>query len=566
MNKGKEFLSSLKLHSDYLKYKAEVGRYEKWEEACEDVLLAHEKKYGKKVINYVEEALPYYKNKQVLASQRCLQFRYDSLLKHNTKLYNCSVLYMYSPDAFKKGFYVLLSGCGLGVNLKQKYVQGLPNIVKRSDKTVTFVIPDSIEGWSEAIHCLVSSYCKHPSLQKEYYGKNIRFDYSQIRPKGATISGAFLAPGPDGLKQSLERIEAFIEARLGSKEEIAFSSYVCYNIWMHICDAVLSGNLRRSAMNIIIDKEDKEMLYAKTGNWRVDNPHFARSNNSVGIMKGSFSKKQFKELLDLNEGDNDIGFVFLESEDQMFNPCFEISFDFFNKIKNYNDTVIQFCNLTEINASSSVKKDGSFDEEMFYGQCRAASIIGTLQAGWTSFPFLGEQTEEMVRGEALLGVSITGWMNNPSLFNPDVLKKGARIVRETNAEVAEIIGINKAARTTTCKPSGNACSRFDGVIRTTKGNMTLKDIFSYCLGYEVNPEELIADTSFIPVNDIIVYDENDDEQLVTGLYVNGEAYVNEIEFEDGSVYHFTDEHKLKTKNGWVYVKDLKEDDEIINFN
>jgi len=456
MNKGKEFLSALKQYSDYLKYKDEIGRYETWDEACEEVLMAHVKKYGIKVMPLVEEVLPMYRNKDLLASQRALQFRHPSLIKHNAKQYNCSVMYAYSPDMFKKGFYLLLCGCGLGVNLKRKYTQHLPNIHNRGEDTITFIINDSIEGWCEAIHALISTYCKHPSLNSDFFSKRIRFDYSNIRERGSFISGGFAAPGPDGLKQSLEFIETLIEKELKGKEEIPFRNFIVYNIFMHLADAVLSGGVRRSAMNIIIDMDDEEMVHAKTGNWRENSPHFARSNNSVGMKKGSFTKEEFTKLIALNEGDNDIGFVLLETEDQMFNPCFEISFDFFNKITDLNDTVIQMCNLCEINASACKTKDGKLNTKKFFEQCRAASIIGTLQAGWASFPYLGSQTEDIVSGEALLGISITGWMDNPELFNAEILREGVKIVKETNKEVADIIGISYAARLTCTKPSGNA--------------------------------------------------------------------------------------------------------------
>jgi ribonucleoside-diphosphate reductase alpha chain len=439
-----------------MKWNDEQNRYETWEEACDDVLHVHYSKYGDRVKKYIDEISPFYKNKDFLVSQRALQFRNKELLKNNCRLYNCSVAYCYSPNVFKKGFFMLLSGAGFGLNLKKKYVSQLPKINKRGKETITFTIPDSIEGWCEAIHVLISSYCIHSSLYKEYYGKKIRMDYSLIREEGSFISGGFKAPGHKGLQQSLEAIEDFIEKQLGENSSIIFRSFIAYNIFMHLSNSVLSGGVRRSSMNIIIDVDDTEMVYAKTGNWRQTNPHFARSNNSVGMMKHSFTIGEFKWLLDLNQGDNDIGFVLLESEDQLLNPCYEISFDFYNQITDYNDTVIQMCNLCENNASKFKDKNGKFDVNKFYTICRISTIAGTLQAGYTDFAYLGEQTERIVKGEALLGVSITGWMDCLELFNEEILKKGAEICVETNKEVAEFLGINYAARITCTKPSGNA--------------------------------------------------------------------------------------------------------------
>ena len=457
MSKGKQFISDLKLYSDYLKWDESKNRYETWEEAVDKVLDTHKTKYGDKVEKYIEEIRKPYYNKEYLASQRTLQFRGDLIHKNNSKLYNCCVSYCYSPDVFSKGFFVLLSGTGLGISMKRKYVNQLPPLQKRREEVKLHIIEDSIEGWAEASKVLISSFCEHPSLYNEYLGYHIKFDYSLIRPKGAYISGGFKAPGPDGLKQSLERIDNMLTSYVGDSKTKVLSSIIAYDIFMHLSDAVLSGGVRRSAMNIIMDEDDTELINAKTGNWRTTHPWRARSNNSVGLLRNTFSKKKFEELVSLNEGDNDLGFVFQSTEDQMFNPCFEISFDFYSKIKDRNEAVFQFCNLCEVNASACKNStNNNFNEEKFYELCRVAAIVGTLQAGYNEFPYLGKQTEEIVAGEALLGVSITGWMTRPELFNKDILKKGAKIVKDTNAEVAEVIGINTSARSTTVKPSGNA--------------------------------------------------------------------------------------------------------------
>jgi len=458
MSKGKEFLSQLKLYTDYLKWDESLNRYETWNEAVEGVLNTHTMKYGDKIQPYLDEVMESYKEKEFLASQRNLQFRGKHLLKNHARMYNCCVTYAYSPDIFNKGFFVLLAGTGLGISLKNKYVSLLPPLVKRDSKEAKqHIVEDSVEGWSEACKVLISSFCSHPSLYEEYFGYQIKFDYSLVRPKGSLISGGFKAPGPEGLKQALEKIENLINSALGDKLQIPFKSILIYDIFMHLSDAVLSGGVRRSAMNIIMDQDDTDLINAKTGTWYIDNPQRARSNNSVGLLRGKFSKEEFLNLVEINQGDSDLGFVFMSHEDDMFNPCFEIQFNFYTKIKNLNESVFQFCNLNEIDAlSCSNKTNNKFNEETFYKICRNASIVGTLQAGYTSFLYLGKETEEIVAGEALLGVSITGWMARPELFNKEILIKGAQIVKDTNKEVAEFLGINQAARCTTVKPSGNA--------------------------------------------------------------------------------------------------------------
>jgi ribonucleoside-diphosphate reductase alpha chain len=468
MQKGKKFLSDLKLHSDYFKWLEEKGRYETWEDACDNIVDGHRKKYKK----YTDELLPYFnsalesmKDQLVLASQRNLQYRHEQIMKHNTRMFNCTSGHIARNRVFQEIFYLALSGCGFGGGLLIPFVKNLSRIQKRLNGTKTFVITDSIEGWSDALGVLMSSYFVDRQPFPEFAGYEVKFDYSQIREKGSFISGGFKAPGPEGLKQSLEKIEQLIE-RWIEKEGNEIRPILAFDIICHSADAVLSGGVRRSALNMIVDPNDDEMIHAKTGNWRVENPQRGRSNNSVLLLRSEVKREQFEYLVKLNDGANDIGFVFANSWFDMFNPCFEIlkipvlmNIDFskihyddieeFVKINN-DKFGIQGCNLTEINAEKCTTK------EKFFKACKDASILGTFQAGYTNFPYLGETSRKIFEREALLGVSITGWMNNPKLFNAELLKEGAEVVKRTNKEVAQIIEINQAARTTCVKPSGNA--------------------------------------------------------------------------------------------------------------
>ena len=468
MQKGKKFLSDLKLHSDYFKWLEDKGRYETWEDACENIIDGHRKKYvdyKETVEPYLQSALESMKDQAVLASQRNLQYRHEQIMKHNTRMFNCTSGHIARNRVFQEIFYLALSGCGFGGGLSIPFVNNLSRIQKRTLGTKTYVIEDSIEGWANSLGVIMSSYFVDEQPFPEFAGYEVKFDYSQIREKGAFISGGFKAPGPEGLKQSLEKIEALIGKWL-TNEGDKIRPILAFDIICHSADAVLSGGVRRSALNMIVDPNDTEMIHAKTGNWRNENPQRGRSNNSVLLLRSEVQKEQFNYLVQLNDGANDIGFVFANSWFDMFNPCFEIlkipvldTVDF-SKIK-YDDVEeyvknnkekfgIQGCNLTEINAEKATTKD------KFLKACKDASILGTLQAGYTSFPYLGETSRKIFEREALLGVSITGWMNNPKLFNAELLEEGAQMVKDTNKEVAAVIGINQAARTTCVKPSGNA--------------------------------------------------------------------------------------------------------------
>jgi ribonucleoside-diphosphate reductase alpha chain len=468
MHKGKKFLSDLKLHSDYFKWLEDKGRYETWDDACYNIIDGHKKKYDKHLTEldpYLNSALESMKDQVILSSQRNLQYRYEQIMKHNTRMFNCTSGHIVRNKVFQEIFYLALSGCGFGGGLLIPFVRNLSKIKKRTLGAKSFIIDDSIEGWADALGVLMSSYFVDDQPFPDYAGYVVKFDYSKIRDKGSHISGGFKAPGPDGIKQSLENIEELIN-RWIEKEGNTIRPILAFDIICHSADAVLSGGVRRSALNMIVDPNDDEMIHAKTGNWRTENPQRKQSNNSVLLLRGEVTKEKFEYLVKLNDGANDIGFVFANSWFDMFNPCFEIlkipvlmAVDFskikysqiYNFVKENKDKFgIQGCNLSEINAEKCTTK------EKFLRACKDASILGTLQAGYTDFPYLGKTSKKIFEREALLGVSITGWMNNPKLFNPELLREGAEVVKSTNKEVATIIGINQAARTTCVKPSGNA--------------------------------------------------------------------------------------------------------------
>ncbi len=460
---GLKLLSEIKFYNDYSKFSEKLGRKINWTERVEDVMNMHRNnpKFASafqnpefvELFNKAEDA---YKSRLVLASQRTLQFAGEPIMKHNSRLYNCLTSYCDRPEVFQEAMYWLLSGCGVGVSFVKEHVAKLPNIYKREKGTETFVIPDSIEGWADAVGVLISSYVSINAPYSEYSGYEIRFDYSSIRPKGSYISGGFKAPGHEGLKQSLERIEAILEKTLNSGLN-HIKPIVAYDILMYAADAVLSGGVRRSATIALFSPDDEEMMNAKTGNWFNENPQRARSNNSALLVRNKTPKDLFDRLMKSTKEFGEPGFVFADTIEVVYNPCVEIGM-----IPRTKDgrSGWQGCNLCEINGGKMNNK------EVFLEACVAAAVIGTLQAAYTDFRYVSPVSKEIFDYEALLGVSITGFMNNPkTLLNEDILKEGAEMVKLINAKIADIIGIRHAARCTCVKPSGNASV----LLETTSG-------------------------------------------------------------------------------------------------
>jgi len=447
----RKLLSETKFYDSYSRFNDDNERYETWEEAVDRVIEMHANQYKEKengLKSYLEEARQAYKEQRVLGAQRALQFGGEQLLKHQMRMYNCTSSYADRPAFFGEIFYILLCGAGAGFSVQEHHVAKLPKVVARTKPAKTHTVTDDIEGWATAVDVLMSSYFVDGGKYPDYAGRRVYFDLSNIRPKGSKISGGFKAPGPDGLRRALDKIEHLLQdIVIDTKESVALRPINVYDICMHEADAVLSGGVRRSATICLFSPNDEEMMSAKTGNWFVDNPQRGRSNNSAVIVRDETTEEQFGKIMTKVKEFGEPGFVFVESTEHTTNPCVEIGM--FPQIDGKSGW--QGCNLTEINGGKCVTK------EDFFLACRAGAILGTLQAGYTDFKFLPDTTKDIFDREALLGVSITGWMNNPDiLFNAEILEEGANIVRQVNREVAEVIGINAAARTTCVKPSGNA--------------------------------------------------------------------------------------------------------------
>lgn len=448
--------------SKYARYLKDKNRRETWKEAVDRVRNMMLKKYQHcNIDEEINWAYDMMQAKKVLGSQRALQYGGKPIEKINARMYNCVSSYCDRLRFFQECFWLLLCGCGTGFSVQKHHIEKLPDMCPRGYNTekITFTPDDTIEGWSDCLGALLSSYFVIPTEERfsTFIGKNIYFDFKNIRPEGSYLSsGVGKAPGPEPLKKALENIREILDKKyVGWNLYHALprlSSIEAYDIIMHSSDAVLSGGVRRSATICLFSPDDELMTKAKTGDWRKTNPQRARSNNSAVILRDDINAlEQFKNLIKSTKEFGEPGFIWADDVDYLINPCCEIGMYPIDITTNKSGW--QGCNLSTINCGS-IK-----DEVDFYERCRAATIIGTLQAGFTNFPYLGEISERIFRHEALIGVSMTGTMEKYEIvLNPVIQSTGAELVKKTNQIIAEKIDVNQAARTTCLKPEGTTSS------------------------------------------------------------------------------------------------------------
>jgi ribonucleoside-diphosphate reductase alpha chain len=448
---GLDEIANFTFTSKYARYSEKYKRRESWKEAITRVEEMHVEKY-----NFLSEedkqeikwAFDLVRDKRAVPSMRSMQFGGPAVTSHNARMFNCSCRHIDSIRSFAECFYLLLCGCGVDFGLTKKYLNRLPDLVDADSKTgtvLTYAVEDSIEGWADSLEAQLNSYFKNTA----YSGRKIVFDYSKIRRKGAKLkTGGGKAPGYSGLKNAHIKIKKLFDHVIEKNEKTRIKPIDAYDILMHCSDAVLSGGIRRAATSVVFDHDDDEMMNAKTGDWVSENPQRARSNNSVLFLRKKITETDFKKVLQSAREFGEPGFIFADHEDMLSNPCREIGFV---PVTKDGRCGVQFCNLTSINGAKihSVKE--------FRDAAKAASIIGTLQAGYTNFHYLSNTSRELTEEEALLGVSITGIMDNPKvLLNAKNQKECAQIAVETNQEWAKKLGINPAARVTCIKPEGTS--------------------------------------------------------------------------------------------------------------
>lgn len=423
-----KILSDIVTYNKYAKYVKEKQRRETWEEIVDRNKEMHLQKFPQ-LKNEIENVYKLVYDKKILPSMRSLQFAGKPIEINNSRIFNCAYLPVDSYESFSETMFLLLSGCGVGYSVQSHHINKLPEI-KIPTKTRRFLVGDSIEGWADAVKVLV----------KSYFGKlNSKpvFDFRDIRPKGAeliTVGGK--APGPEPLKECLFQIQKILDRKNNGEK---LTSLEAHDIICYIADAVLSGGIRRAALISLFDLDDEDMLTCKFGSWWEQHPQRARANNSAVVIRSKVTQKDFFNLWKkiVASGSGEPGVYFSNDKDWGTNPCCEIA------LRPY-----QFCNLCEIN-TSNIESQEDLNERV-----KAATFIGTLQASYTDFHYLREVWKTTTERDALVGVGMTG-IGSGVILNYD-LKEAANLAKQTNEEIAKILGINKASRVTTVKPSGTS--------------------------------------------------------------------------------------------------------------
>ncbi len=409
---------------------------------------------------------------EVMPSMRSLMTAGKSSARDNTCMYNCSYLPVDDPKSFDEAMFILLCGTGVGFSVERQFITKLPEVPSLFDSDTTVVIKDSKEGWAKGLRQVLALL---------WAGEIPKWDVSKVRPAGArlkTFGGRASGPAP------LVDLFNFAVTTFKSAQGRRLSSIECHDLMCKIGEVVVVGGVRRSAMISLSNLSDDRMRHAKSGNWWENAGHRALANNSVAYTEKPDSMSFMREWTALMEsGSGERGVFNREASvrqaakngrresDYEFgtNPCSEI-------ILRPN----QFCNLTEV----VIRANDSIED--LTRKVRLATILGTIQSTYTHFPYLRKMWGTNTEAERLLGVSLTGIMDNKlmTLANKG-LSKTLEHLRDvaisTNAEWADRLGIPHSTAITCVKPSGTVSQLVDSAsgiharhspyyIRTVRGD------------------------------------------------------------------------------------------------
>ena len=448
--------------SKYARYNAEAGRRETWSEAVKRTAQMHRARFPHEAaqIDEVEGAL---ERREILPSMRGLQFAGAGVTRKNMRLYNCTSSYCDRPRFFAEALWLLLAGSGVGFSVQRHHTDKLPPI-SAPMSSAPYTVADSIEGWADATHALISAYMSGAPRPL--------FDFTQVRPAGAPLSVGGTAPGPDPLRLALEGIEQVLRGAEGRR----LRPIEAFDCAMYLADCTRTAGTRRSATIAIFDADDEEMINAKTApEWYMTHPHRARANISAVITPDT-PRERYSELFRAARTYGEPGLVYLDSTEWAVNPCVEILMCP-THIKHHGEQVERYtvelldparraeweaqgyrfesgwsaCNLSTVNVAAA--RDAAHLAEL----ARLASRLGTYQASYTDTGYLGATSRAIIEREALLGVSLCGMAARPDLtLDAETLEAAARAAVQENADTAARIGTRQASRVTCVKPEGTA--------------------------------------------------------------------------------------------------------------
>jgi len=467
--------------SRYSRWLPEKGRRETWEETIAryfDFFTEHLQEtcnfaLSDKLRSELEEAVL---AQRVMPSMRCLMTAGEALKRENIAGYNCSYIAVDKPHAFDEILYVLMNGTGVGFSVERQYVSQLPVVAEEFHSTdTTIIVADSKLGWAKALKEMIGLL---------YAGQIPMWDLSKVRPAGAplkTFGGR--ASGPEPLNQLFEFCVSTFKNAAGRK----LNSVECHDIVCKIAEIVVVGGVRRSALISLSNLSDDRMRHAKAGQWWNDFGHRALANNSACYTEkpdiGIFMD-EWKALYDSKSGERGIfnrasanmmaaasGRREIGDHEFGTNPCSEIIL-----------RSREFCNLSEV----VVRPSDTWED--LAEKTRLATILGTFQSSLVNFKYVSSSWKKNCEEERLLGVSMTGIMDNP-LTNgkkgkkdlADNLEKLKQIAIETNAHMSKLLGINQSVAITCVKPSGTVSQLVDAAsgiharhnpyyIRTVRGD------------------------------------------------------------------------------------------------
>ena len=467
--------------SRYSRWLPEKGRRETWEETIAryfDFFTEHleetcQYKLTNALRNQLEEAVL---SQRIMPSMRCLMTAGEALKRENIAGYNCSYIAVDKPHAFDEILYVLMNGTGVGFSVERQYVSQLPVVAEEFHNTDTTInVADSKLGWAKALKEMIGLL---------YAGQVPMWDLSKVRPAGAplkTFGGR--ASGPEPLNQLFEFCVSTFKNAAGRK----LNSVECHDIVCKIAEIVVVGGVRRSALISLSNLSDDRMRHAKAGQWWNDFGHRALANNSACYTEkpdiGIFMD-EWKALYDSKSGERGIfnrasanmmaaasGRREIGDHEFGTNPCSEIIL-----------RSREFCNLSEV----VVRPSDTWED--LAEKTRLATILGTFQSSLVNFKYVSSSWRKNCEEERLLGVSMTGIMDNP-LTNgkkgkkdlADNLEKLKQIAVETNAHMSKLLGINQSVAITCVKPSGTVSQLVDAAsgiharhnpyyIRTVRGD------------------------------------------------------------------------------------------------